>query len=116
MADLRQWLHDLGIREIYAYNARFDKQHLWELQDFSWYDIMRIAAYRQYNASISPWAECCSTGRLRRNYGVEPILGALKGDLSYRETHNAALDALDELSIMRLLRQPLSLYHMCASV
>lgn len=116
MQDLKSWLGSLGIRELYAYNARFDKGHLPELGAFSWYDIMKIAAYRQYNRTISPCAQCCTTGRLKRSYGVEPILGTLMGDCSYRETHNAALDALDELSIMRLLKQPLSLYRQCANV
>ena len=116
MEDLKQWLKDQGISEIFAYNARFDCHHLPELQDFSWYDIMKIAAYRQHNFSISPCADCCSTGRLKRNYGVEPILRSLKGKPSYCETHNALLDARDELQIMALLKRPLSLYQQCASV
>ena len=47
MEDLRQWLEELGIREIFAYNARFDCHHLPELKFLQWYDIMKIAAYRQ---------------------------------------------------------------------
>ena len=77
---------------------------------------MKIAAYRQYNEKISCCQEFCSTGRLKRNYGVEPILQCLKQDSGYRETHNALLDARDELKIMELLHKPVSLYEQCAKV
>ena len=103
MADLRAWLRQHGVTRIFAYNARFDRSHLPELDDYAWYDIMRLAAYRQYNPCIPADAECCSTGRLKRNYDVEHILCMLTGDRTYRETHNAILDAMDELGIMRLL-------------
>ena len=116
MADLKDWLHTQGVSRIFAYNARFDCQHLPELGEFSWYDIMKIAAYRQYNSCISPCAACCSTGRLKRDYGVEPILRALKGDPNYCETHNALLDARDELQILALLGKPVSLYEQRAGV
>ena len=114
MEDLKAWLRSLRVEEIFAYNARFDFGHLGELSEFAWYDIMALAAYRQYNSSISLWEPCCSTGRLRRGYGVEPVLQNLSGDPGYRETHNALLDACDELAIMRLLRQPLSTYRAAA--
>jgi len=71
---------------------------------------MRLAAYRQFNPCIPACADCYSTGRLKRGYGVEPILRLLSGKQRYQETHNAVLDALDELSIMRLLGIPLSEY------
>ena len=116
MEDLRDWLNAQGVREIFAYNARFDQGHLRELSGFSWFDIMRLAAYRQYNPCICSCADCCSTGRLKRGYGVEPILGGLMGDCSYRETHNAVLDAADELMIMKLLRQPLACYRDVAGI
>lgn len=116
MEDLNRFLSGEGVREMFAYNARFDCHHLQELGDYQWYDIMRIAAYRQYNDRISPCAECCSTGRLKRSYGVEPILRCLRQEPSYRETHNALLDALDELQIMELLGKPLALYRQCAAI
>ncbi|MBE6934594.1 MAG: hypothetical protein E7462_06070 [Ruminococcaceae bacterium] len=97
------WLSGFGVTDIYAYNASFDRNHLPELSSLVWHDIIRIAAYRQYNPKIPASAECCSTGRMKRNYGVEPMLKLLSGAQSYRETHNALLDALDELEIMRLL-------------
>ena len=110
LEDLRRWFASHGVRSIFAYNACFDRNHLPELRDFNWYDIMRLAAYRQYNDCIPPDADCFSTGRLKRGYGVEAMLRLLSGKRTYCETHNAWHDALDELTIMRLLGHPLSDY------
>lgn len=107
MADLQSWFRQHGVRGIFAYNAAFDRNHLPELRRFIWHDIMRLAAYRQYNPMIPATADLCSTGRLKRGFGVEPMLRLLSGKCTYRETHNAFHDALDELEIMRLLKHPL---------
>ena len=103
IADLRKWFAQYGVQSIFAYNACFDRNHLPELRTFDWYDIMRLAAYRQYNIKIPADAPCCSTGRLKRGYGVEPMLRLLSGDFTYHESHNAFYDAMDELEIMRQL-------------
>lgn len=108
--DLRAWFSQHGVTAIFAYNAHFDRNHLPELRDLAWYDIMRLAAYRQHNCRIPANADCCSTGRLKRNYGVESMLRLLSGNPTYRETHNAIWDALDELEIMHLLGHPLRDY------
>lgn len=108
--DLSNWLGKFGVSSVFAYNASFDRNHLPELSAFIWHDIMRLAAYRQYNSKIPLNAECCGTGRLKRNYGVEPILRMLMEDRSYCETHNALYDALDELKIMQLLGHKLEKY------
>lgn len=108
--DLKNWFSALSVSKIFAYNACFDRNHLPELGNYQWFDIMRLAAYRQYNPCIPECADCFSTGRLKRGYGVEPMLRLLSGKHRYRETHNAVLDALDELSIMRLLAIPVSEY------
>lgn len=108
--DLLAWFAAYGVQSVFAYNANFDRSHLPELRHMDWYDIMRLAAYRQYNPMIPCTAECCRTGRLKRGYGVEPMLQLLSQDRCYRETHNAVYDALDELQIMRLLGHPLTAY------
>lgn len=110
IADLRSWFQQHDVRSIFAYNACFDRNHLPELWDFDWYDIMRLAAYRQHNPKIPANADCCSTGRLKRGYGVEPMLRLLSGNRTYHESHNAFFDALDELTIMRLLEHTLDAY------
>ncbi len=113
MADIGQFLMDQGVSRIFAYNAKFDLGHLPELCGFEWFDIMRIAAYRQFNKYIPVTAPCCKTGRLKGGYGVEPIMHMLMGNSGYSETHNAVNDACDELKIVELLALPLDVYE-CA--
>lgn len=111
ISDLLHFFSDRNITSVFAYNAYFDFSHLPELScGFNWYDIMKCAAYRQYNYKINSNMDCCKTGRLKRNYGVEPILRLLTDDCSYYETHNALYDAEDELKIMKLLGLPLHAY------
>lgn len=110
ISQLRDWFRQYDVQSVFAYNACFDRNHLPELRNFAWYDIMRLAAYRQYNVKIPATADCCATGRLKRGYGVEAMLRLLSDNRTYRETHNAFFDALDELAIMRLLGHPLEAY------
>ena len=110
LADLQDWFRSHGVRDLFAYNACFDRNHLPELRDLNWYDIMRLAAYRQHNHRISPEADCFSTGRLKRGYGVEAMLQLLSGNRRYHESHNAIWDAMDELRIITLLGHPLEDY------
>ena len=110
IADLRAWFGKHGVHSIFAYTACFDRNHLPELRDFDWYDIMRLAAYRQHNPKIPTNADCCSTGRLKRGYGVEPMLRLLSDNRTYHESHNALFDAIDELEIMFLLGHVLRNY------
>lgn len=110
MSDLRSSLVCYNVGDLFAYNARFDYNHLPELEDFVWHDIVRKAAYKQYNPYIPDDLECWKTGRLKNNYGVKSIMHMLlKGD-SYVEKHNALYDAKDELTIMRLLGYPTEQY------
>lgn len=98
------------VKELFAYNASFDKNLLKELFSYKWFDIMRIAAYRQYNDKIPDNVECCKTGKMKRNYGVEPMMQLLSGNYRYMERHNALNDAIDELEIMKLLGKSLDIY------
>lgn len=99
-----------NIREIFAYNAMFDRGHLPELSGLTWHDIMKRAAYIQYNPAIPRSAPLCSTGRMKSGYGVQSMLRIMTGDFSYCETHNALLDAVDELKIMYLLGHSIDRY------
>ncbi len=110
MAELCAWLRGHGVTAIFAYNAGFDHGHLPELSHLQWYDIMRLAAYRQFNPKIPENAPCFSTGRLKRGYGVEAVYRLLSGDCQYQEVHHALCDAVDELTIMRLLGHPIGDY------
>ena len=106
--DLMSLLDKESVDSIFAYNANFDYKHLPELGSYNWIDIMKIAAYRQYNKFIPSTAECCSTGRLKSGYGVEEILSMMIG--YYNETHNAYYDAVDELRIIELLGLDIQIY------
>lgn len=110
MAMIRGLLEKYRVVSLLAYNAGFDYKHLPELGHVSWYDIMKIAAYRQYNQKIPAYTEFCQSGRMKKNYGVEAMTHILTGSARYRETHNALRDAVDELAIMRHLGHPLALY------
>lgn len=110
MEEVCRFLRQHGVSRVFAYNAVFDRKHLPEMQAFSWHDIMRLAAYRQHNSKIPADAPVCTTGRLKRGYGVEDMLRLLADTPAYRETHNAYLDAVDELRIIRLLGHPVSRY------
>lgn len=110
MADLADFLSDYQVATMFAYNAAFDYRHLPELRHLTWYDIMKVAAYRQHNPSIPDGAECCGTGRLKRGYGVERIYRMLSAELEYCELHNALTDAIDELTIMKLLDHEMGKY------
>ena len=108
--DLKSYCSAHNICEVFAYNAQFDRSHLPEISGMNWHDIMRLAAYIQYNPRIPCGAPLCSTGRLKSGYGVQSMLRILTGDGSYFETHNALLDAYDELKIMSLLGHPIDMY------
>lgn len=110
MAETNRFLSRHGIQAMFAYNAAFDCRHLPELHHLHWYDIMKVAAYRQHNPRIPASANCCQTGRLKRDFGVESIYRLLSGDPGYCELHNALTDAIDELAILKLLGHPLEKY------
>ena len=107
--EISEYLAEKKVISIFAYNAGFDKKCLPHLNSYRWYDIMRLAAYRQYNSSIPDTAQCCKTGRLKSGYGVENIM-RMFGKRDYAETHNALIDARDELEIMRLLGHSVAMY------
>ena len=114
LQEIRQWLDSYHVQKLFAYNASFDRNHLPEYAGYQWYDIMRLAAYRQYNRAIPDTADCYKTGRLKWGYGVEAVLKMLSGDKRYRATHTAVSDAEDELRIMQLLGHEISVYNVAS--
>ncbi len=110
LKEIMEWLDSYSVRKLFAYNASFDRNHLPEYSRYEWYDIIRLAAYRQYNSAIPDTAECYKTGRMKGGYGVEDVLRMLSKNNRYSETHNAVADALDELEIMRLLGYGIEVY------
>ncbi len=108
--DITETLQTNRIDSIFAYNATFDHSMLPELNDYNWFDIMKLAANKNYNRAIPLSADCYKTGRLKRGYGVESMMRLLLNDQSYSEKHNALCDAIDELKIMELLGIDISEY------
>ena len=104
------WLQDCGVSAIFAYNAESDMKKLPEFDDFYWYDIMKIAAYKQYNSAITGMDPVTKDGRLKKDFGLSGMIRRLSGSLSYSETHNALYDARDELRVMELLGLPIDNY------
>lgn len=112
LEEMRYWLKSHGVNKIFAYNAKFDMGHLPEFCDFDWHDIMRIAAYKQFNRHIPDTVPCCKTGRIKTDYGVEAIYRLLSKNNNYMEKHNGWHDAMDELKIMKLLGLPAEIFDM----
>ena len=74
---------------------------------------MKLAAYKQYNNTITNKDDLCKSGRLKSGYGVENILNRLRLKYkrkNYNEIHNALTDSIDELEIMKLLNLDLDEY------
>lgn len=107
--ELLHYLKLHNVRSVFAYNAAFDCRCLPELREFEWHDILKMAAYRQYNPAIPANAKCCATGRLKSGYKVGDML-VMFGEKGYCEMHNALTDAVDELRIMRYLGHPIGRY------
>ncbi len=108
--EIRYLLETYNVDRIMAYNASFDFNHLPELMDYIWCDIMKVAANRNYNSWIPANIECTKNGRMKRGYGVENILRMLLNNKNYYETHNAFYDAIDELKIVQLLGLSIEIY------
>jgi hypothetical protein len=108
--DIIKFLSKYSVENIFAYNANFDYRHVPGLSQYHWYDIMKIAAYKQYNPHLSSRLEYCSTGRLKSKFGVQDMMIMLTASRNYEETHNALYDALDELTLMKLIGLPISKY------
>lgn len=110
LKEIKEWLDTHNVKKLFAYNAIFDKGHLPEYSEFEWYDIMYLASRRQYNSAIPDSADCYKSGKMKRGYGAENILKMLSKDEGYSETHNAVLDARDELKIIQLLGHEIKEY------
>ena len=107
---IKSFMEKNSADSFFAYNGRFDKAHLPEISHYPWYDIMRVAAYRQFNSWIGPDVPCCKTGRMKYGYSVEEIYHMISGKRTYSEVHNALTDAEDELKIMEMLGNDISVY------
>ena len=110
MNEIMSLLKRYDIKSIFAYNASSEYERLSELSSFDWYDIMRVAAYKQHNPAITDDSECHESGRLLKDFGVAAMVRRLSKDKNHKETNNALYDARDELKILKLLNRPIKDY------
>ncbi|WP_341490022.1 hypothetical protein [Mesomycoplasma ovipneumoniae] len=103
IAQLIHFLKFYEVKNWFSYTT-FDFRHLPELhKSFEHNDISIFAKSKQFNKHIPLNAELTKNGDLKRGWNAQDIYRLLTKDKCYIETHNALLDAMDELRIMELL-------------
>ncbi|AAZ44654.2 hypothetical protein [Mesomycoplasma hyopneumoniae] len=103
IVQLIYFLKSNEVKNWFSY-TKFDFRHLPELhKSFKHNDISIFAKNKQFNKYIQLNAETSKNGNLKRGWKAEDIYRMLTKDENYLETHNALLDAIDELRIMELL-------------
>lgn len=103
IVQLIYFLKSNEVKNWFSY-TKFDFRHLPELhKSFKHNDISIFAKNKQFNKYIPLNAETSKNGDLKRGWKAEDIYRMLTKDENYFETHNALLDAMDELRIMELL-------------
>ncbi|MHA0312333.1 hypothetical protein ACXYWI_03600 [Mesomycoplasma ovipneumoniae] len=103
IAQLIHFLKSYEVKNWFSY-TKFDFRHLPELhKSFEHNDISIFAKSKQFNKHIPLNAEKTKKGDLKSGWNAQNIYRMLTKDQSYIETHNALLDAMDELRIMELL-------------
>ena len=112
LAQVKALLKENDVEYILGYNSNFDYRCLPELQDYKWIDIAKVAAYKTYNKQIPPEREASKSGRIKK-WSMEAVMRDVVGG-DYTELHNAFQDAYDELSLVREIKQPISLYERVA--
>ncbi|MDO6829813.1 hypothetical protein [Mesomycoplasma ovipneumoniae] len=100
---LIKFLKSYEVKNWFSY-TNYDFRHLPELHEsFEYNDISIFAKSKQFNKHIPLNVELTKNGDLKRGWNAENIYRMLTKDQSYVETHNALLDAMEELRIMELL-------------
>ncbi|MDW2923525.1 hypothetical protein [Mesomycoplasma ovipneumoniae] len=103
ITQLIHFLKSYKVKNWFSY-TKYDFKHLPELhKSFEHNDISIFAKSKQFNKHIPLNAELTKKGDLKSGWNAQNIYRMLTKDQSYIETHNALLDAMDELRIMELL-------------
>ncbi|MDW2834166.1 hypothetical protein [Mesomycoplasma ovipneumoniae] len=103
IAQLIHFLKSYKVKNWFSY-TKYDFRHLPELhKSFEHNDISIFAKSKQFNKHIPLNAVTTKKGDLKSGWNAQNIYRMLTKDQSYIETHNALLDAMDELRIMELL-------------
>ncbi|MHA0261381.1 hypothetical protein [Mesomycoplasma ovipneumoniae] len=103
ITQLIHFLKSYKVKNWFSY-TKYDFKHLPELhKSFKHNDISIFTKSKQFNKHIPLSAELTKNGDLKRGWNAQDIYRMLTKDRRYIETHNALLDAMDELRIMELL-------------
>ncbi|WP_458615922.1 hypothetical protein [Mesomycoplasma ovipneumoniae] len=91
------------VKNWFSY-TNYDFRLLPELhKSFEYNDISIVAKNKRFNKYIPLNAETTKNGDLKKGWDVENIYRMVTKNENYLETHNALLDAIDELRIMESL-------------
>ncbi|MBG0730784.1 hypothetical protein [Mycoplasma sp. 'Moose RK'] len=100
---LIKFLNYYNVEDWFSY-TKFDFKYLPELHNlFKYNDISLAAKSKKFNKHIPSNAETSKNGNLKKGWNVEHMYRMVSKDEHYVETHNALLDAIDELRIMKFL-------------
>ena len=98
---IRTILNQYNITNIYAYNAFYVKQTLPEMNNYNWFDVARIATYKQYNHKIPINTKCDENGQLLR-YTLSNVMELMTNGY-YRYVNHALYNALDIIQLMKYI-------------
>lgn len=105
---IRTLMNQYNITNIYAYNAFYVKKSLPEMNNYNWFDIAKVATYKQYNHELPLDADYDENGQLLR-YAMKNVI-ELMMKTYYKCVNHALYNALDELKIMKLIGLPIEKY------
>lgn len=111
---IRKLLNQYNITNIYTFNGKFIYSKLTGLQKYHWYDIMKVAAYKQYNYKLPDNLMFNDQGRLLYKCNIKDLMEILTKTYFYYTNH-ALYDVLDETKMMKLLDLNINVYD-CAKM
>ena len=106
---IRKLLNKYKITNIYTYNGIFIFKKLPGLKQYHWYDIIKVAAYKQYNYKLLDNLPFREDGRLLCNCSIKEIMQILTKTYFYYTDH-ALYDTFDIARIMSLINLPIEQY------
>ena len=106
---IRKLLNQYNITNIYTFNGKFIYRKLAGLQKYHWYDIIKVAAYKQYNYKLPDNLMFNDQGRLLYKCNIKDLMEILTKTYFYYTNH-ALYDTLDIARMMSLIDLPIEQY------
>ena len=111
---IRKLLNQYGITNIYTFNGKFIYKQLTGLQNYHWYDIIKVAAHKQYNYKLPDNLMFNDQGRLLYKCNIKDLMEILTKTYFYYTNH-ALYDTLDIARIMKIVDLNINVYD-CAKI